>query len=57
MATTLLRILKYGFQSFWRNGWLSTATVLVMVLALITLILKHFIEWKTSRERQLTVEV
>lgn len=36
MATTLLRILKYGFQSFWRNGWLSTATVLVMVLALIT---------------------
>jgi cell division transport system permease protein len=36
MATTLLRILKYGFQSFWRNGWLSTATVLIMVLALIT---------------------
>ncbi len=36
MATTLLRILKYGFQSFWRNGWVSTATVLVMVLALIT---------------------
>jgi len=36
MATTLLRILKYGFQSFWRNGWLSTATVIVMVLALIT---------------------
>lgn len=36
MATTLLRILKYGFQSFWRNGWLSTATVLVMVLALVT---------------------
>ncbi len=36
MATTLLRILKYGFQNFWRNGWLSTATVLIMVLALIT---------------------
>ncbi len=36
MATSLLRILKYGFQSFWRNGWLSTATVIVMVLALIT---------------------
>ena len=36
MATTLLRILKYGFQNFWRNGWLSTATVLVMVLALVT---------------------
>lgn len=36
MATSLLRILKYGFQSFWRNGWLSTATVLVMLLALMT---------------------
>lgn len=35
MATTFLRILKYGFQNFWRNGWLSTATILVMVLALI----------------------
>ncbi len=34
MATTLLRILKYGFQNFWRNGWLSAATVVVMVLAL-----------------------
>ncbi len=37
MATTFLRILKYGLQSFWRNGWLSAATVLVMVLALMTL--------------------
>lgn len=36
MATTFLRILKYGFQNFWRNGWLSTATILVMVLALLT---------------------
>lgn len=35
MATTFLRILKYGFQNFWRNGWLSTATILVMTLALI----------------------
>lgn len=36
MATTFLRIIKYGFQNFWRNGWLSTATILVMVLALLT---------------------
>jgi len=35
MVTTLLRILKYGFQNFWRNGWLSTATVVVMALALL----------------------
>lgn len=34
MATTLFRIIKYGFQSFWRNGLLSAATVVVMVLAL-----------------------
>jgi cell division transport system permease protein len=32
MATTLSRIIKYGFQSFFRNGLLSTATVLVMTL-------------------------
>jgi cell division transport system permease protein len=37
MATTFLRIIKYGFQSFWRNGWLSAATILIMVLALITM--------------------
>lgn len=35
MATTFLRIIKYGFQNFWRNGWLSAATILVMVLALL----------------------
>lgn len=34
MVTTLLRIIKYGFQGFRRNGWLSAATILVMVLAL-----------------------
>lgn len=34
MVTTLVRILRYGFQSFWRNGWLSAATIMVMVLAL-----------------------
>ena len=35
MITTLVRIIRYGFQSFWRNGWLSTATIMVMVLALL----------------------
>ncbi|PIR87342.1 MAG: hypothetical protein COU11_01175 [Candidatus Harrisonbacteria bacterium CG10_big_fil_rev_8_21_14_0_10_49_15] len=35
MATTLARIIKYGFQNFWRNGWLSTATVIIMALALV----------------------
>ena len=35
MLTTLSRIIKYGVQNFTRNAWLSTATVLVMVLSLI----------------------
>lgn len=35
MFTTLNRIIKSGLVSFWRNGWLSTATVLIMTIALI----------------------
>lgn len=34
MITTIKRLFISGFQHFWRNGWLSTATVSVMVLAL-----------------------
>jgi len=36
MITTLSRIIKSGLLNFWRNGWLSTATVLIMTVALIT---------------------
>ncbi len=36
MATTLLRIIKYGIQSFVRNGTLSLATIIVIILALST---------------------
>ncbi len=35
MLTTLIRIFKYGIQSFWRNGWLSMATIVIMVIALL----------------------
>lgn len=35
MVTKLARILKYGFQNFWRNGLLSVATTIVMMLALV----------------------
>ncbi|MEK7548942.1 MAG: permease-like cell division protein FtsX [Patescibacteria group bacterium] len=35
MFTTLSRIIKYGLLGFWRNGWLSTATIAVMILALM----------------------
>ena len=34
MFINLKRIIKSGIVSFWRNGWISAATVLVMVLAL-----------------------
>jgi len=36
MLTTLTRIIKSGLVNFWRNGWLSTATVLIITIALIT---------------------
>ena len=35
MLTTLSRIIKYGLLGFWRNGWLSMATIAVMFLALM----------------------
>ena len=35
MITMLLRIIKYGFLGFWRNGWLSTVTIIIMLLALL----------------------
>lgn len=35
MLTTFIRILKYGTQNFWRNGWLSSATVVIMIFALL----------------------
>ena len=36
MLTTPKRIIKAGALNFWRNGWLSTATVLIMTIALMT---------------------
>jgi len=35
MVTTLARIIKYGFQHFWRNGWLSVTTIAVMIITLV----------------------
>lgn len=37
LKTTLQRVIKSGYLSFRRNGWLSTATVMVMVLVLFVL--------------------
>ena len=36
MFTALKRIIKSGAVNFWRNGWLSTATVLIMTISLLT---------------------
>ncbi len=35
MATTLFRILKFGVQTFFRNGLLSVTTTVIMVLAVL----------------------
>lgn len=37
MWTTFKRVIKSGFKNFWRNGWLSTATIGVMVLTLMVI--------------------
>lgn len=37
MFTTFKRLLKSGFLSFFRNGWLSTATIIVMSLMLFVM--------------------
>jgi len=34
MFTIISRVFHYGFKNFWRNGWLSTATVAIMTVAL-----------------------
>lgn len=38
MFTILSRIVHYGFQNFWRNGWPSAATVAIMILALLVFV-------------------
>lgn len=35
MLVSLSRIIRYGWQSFLRNGWLSASTVSIMILTLI----------------------
>jgi cell division transport system permease protein len=37
MFTVISRIFHFGFKNFWRNGWLSTATVAIMTVALTVL--------------------
>ncbi len=37
MWITFKRVIKSGLKSFWRNGWLSTATISIMVLTLLVI--------------------
>jgi cell division transport system permease protein len=37
MFAKFKRILKWGLKNFWRNGWLSTATVSIMTLTLLVI--------------------
>jgi len=36
--TNLTRIIKTGFQNFWRNAWLSAATISIIVLTLFVVV-------------------
>lgn len=38
MITIISRIFHFGFKNFWRNGWLTTVTVIIMTLALFVFI-------------------
>ncbi|MDO8536707.1 MAG: permease-like cell division protein FtsX [bacterium] len=60
MLTVISRILHYGFKNFWRNGWLSTATVAIMVLALLVfngLILFRFIADEAASSIQDKIDI
>lgn len=38
MITIISRIFHYGLKNFWRNGWLSTVTTIIMTLALLVFV-------------------
>jgi cell division transport system permease protein len=60
MLVSLLRIIKYGIQSFLRNGWLSASTISIMILALIVfegLILFNHVSTTAMRSIQEKVDI
>src|SRR5258708_5108224 len=38
MFTIISRIFHFGIKNFWRNGWLSTVTIVIMTLALFVFV-------------------
>ena len=49
MFTVISRIFHFGFKNFWRNGWLTTFTVVIMTLALLVFSWLIFFGVVTSR--------
>ena len=49
MFTIISRIFHFGFKNFWRNGWLTTVTVIIMTLALLVFAWLIFFGVVTSR--------
>ncbi|MGB7957499.1 MAG: permease-like cell division protein FtsX [Minisyncoccia bacterium] len=49
MFTIISRIFHFGFKNFWRNGWLTTVTVIIMTLALLVFAWLIFFGTVTSR--------
>lgn len=43
MFISLIRIIKFAFKNFWRNIWLSIATVSIIVLTLISVSFLNFL--------------
>jgi cell division transport system permease protein len=60
MFTVISRIIHFGFKNFWRNGWLSTVTVIIMVLAslvFVGLIIFRFIAAQASSSIQDKIDI
>jgi cell division transport system permease protein len=60
MFTVISRIIHFGFKNFWRNGWLSTVTVIIMVLASLVfagLIIFRFIAAQASSSIQDKIDI
>ena len=49
MFTIISRIFHFGFKNFWRNGWLTTVTVIIMTMAMILFIGLIFFGFITNR--------
>jgi cell division transport system permease protein len=49
MFTIISRIFHFGLKDFWRNGWLTTVTVIIMTMAMLLFIGLIFFGFVTSR--------